>query len=979
MTKYCVILFFFCCTSIFAQNGRILTKEDLWVMKQMEDMSLDQKIGQLFMIRAFSKKDQSHYKEIEKLIKEYHIGGLCFFQGSPQEQARLTNKYQDISKIPLFVAIDGEWGLGMRFPKETFNFPKQLTLGAIQNNNLIFQMGERVAEHCRRIGINVNFAPVVDVNNNPQNPVINDRSFGEDVYNVSSKSFAYAQGMQENGVMACAKHFPGHGDTDVDSHYDLPVIKHSRARLDSIELAPFRALSDAGVGSMMVAHLQIPAIDDRPNRPTTLSNKAVQGILKNEIGFKGLIFTDAMEMKGVTKHFKDGQAEAECLLAGNDIVLLPNKVYKAFDEINRYIKEGLISEKSITKRVEKVLRAKFQYGLDSIQKIEQLTKIESDIKNDQKAVAITEKLFENAMTLVRNQKGMLPLTMDPDKKVASLSIGELKATPFQKRLESFGPVKHFHASKNLSSGASVSMLNSLKKYDLVIVGIHDMSRYASKNFGITESSLTFLESLRNETNVVLTIFGSPYALKYFEDYHTIVLAYEDNDLAQEVAAQGLMGVYDINGKLPITASDQFVFGQGEHLPQQGKFGYSTPEQVGLSSDSLKAIDAIVEEMIKKEAAPGCQILVAKNGKVVLEKAYGYHTYQKKRAVKLTDIYDVASLTKIMASTLSLMKLEEQGRFNPDETLGSYLSELDTTNKKNLVIKDVLAHHGGLRGWIPFYKSTVSEDKKPKTLPEFYRSTSQENFSIEVARKLFLRDDYRDTIWNKVISCSLRENNDYKYSDLAFYMMHRIIKNQSGLRIDSFAYENIYRPLGLKFTGFLPLQKHKRLNIVPTEEDIYFRNQQLQGHVHDMGAAMLGGVCGHAGLFSNAHELAVLGQLLLNGGSWGGQQILSPELIAKYTTRHPRSTRRAIGFDMKELDTDKRMNMSELANDSVFGHLGFTGTVIWIDPIEDLIFVFLTNRTYPTMNNNKFGKYDYRPRIQSVLYNSLINPKNESSL
>jgi beta-glucosidase-like glycosyl hydrolase/CubicO group peptidase (beta-lactamase class C family) len=923
------------------------------------------------MIRAYSHKDKAHVESIKKLIKEHKIGGLCFFQGNPVEQARLINDYQELSDLPLWTSIDAEWGLGMRFKDQAISYPRQLTLGAMRNNDLLYEMGLDVARQCKRIGIHINFAPVVDINNNPDNPVINDRSFGEERYNVATKSYAYMKGLQDGGIIACAKHFPGHGDTDVDSHLDLPIIHHNKNRLDSIELMPFKMLADHGLQSVMVAHLNVPAIDARKNRPTTLSHEAVDQLLKRELGFGGIVFTDALDMKGVTKHFKDGEIELEAFKAGNDVLLLSVAVAKGINRIQKAIESGKISEDRLAHSVKKILRAKYRLGLILTPEIEDIDNILVDL-NHNKSTALKSKMYRDALTLVKNNHQLLPLKDVAGLQFASLSIGAKKQTPFQDRLSSYADVVHFQTDKKMNANQRQTLIEHLEEKDLVFVGLHDMSKYASKNFGLDPGAIQFIDRLSTKTKVVLCLFGSPYALSKIGDLPWVMVAYEEDPIAQDLAAQAIFGAQAISGRLPVTASVNYSFGSGIETNSLNRLAYGVPEIVGLSSDTLAAIDTIVAEMILEKAASGCQVLIAKNGQIVFHKAYGTHTYDKVKPVKLEDMYDLASLTKVLSSTISMMKLYEQGKINLLDPVRKYLPETDTTNKANIIIEDMMAHYAGLPGWIPFYRSTIDQENDNAKLDTYYRKKTEGKFEIHVAKNLYLRSDYRDTIWNKILNVDLRNSRDYRYSDLGFYLVHEIVHRVTGIPINEYVDRQFYKPLGLKRTGYLPLSKHELNSIVPSEQDEYFRFQTLQGHVHDMGAAMLGGVSGHAGLFSNSYEVGVLLQMLLNGGNYGGVQYLQPKTIARFTNRFYRSTRRGIGFDMKELDVDKTINMSDKASRSTFGHLGFTGTGAFADPEEGIVYIFLSNRTYPTMENRKFGKNEYRPRIQSVIYEALMD-------
>lgn len=950
------------------------TAQDAWVESTYTNMSLDEKIGQLFTIRASAKADVAETKKVLSYIDKYKVGGICFFQGAPTQLTVLNNKYQAKSKIPIMTSIDGEWGLGMRYPKQSISFPRALTLGAIQDNNLIYEMGTHIAKHCKRVGIHVNFAPVVDVNNNPNNPVINNRSFGEDKYNVAAKGYSYMKGMQDNGLLACAKHFPGHGDTGTDSHYDLPVIKHDMNRLDSVELMPFRSLVEQGISSVMVAHLSIPAFDNRPNRPTTLSHTAVTEILRNGMSFNGLIFTDAMEMKGVTKHFKPGDADKEAFLAGNDVILLPENLEAGIASIKSGILDNSIPRERLENSVKRILRAKYVLGLTSWTPIDQ-NNVKEDI-NDNESLALKERLIENAITLASDIDEIVPIRKIQDMKFATISVGTKFKTPFQTQLDYYVTSKHSNLTRPGNPSEKTKIAQNTKDADYVIVGIHDMSKYASKNFGLSQANIDYLKTLEKTKKLIVVIFGSPYSLKYFDDFSNVIVAYEDDEVTQNLAAQAIFGAFTIKGKLPITASEKYIFGKGEYRESLGRFGYSIPERVGMSSQILDGIDTIINQMITSKAAPGCQILAAKDGKIVFQKSYGNFKYTGSKPVDNNDIYDVASVTKTCASTISLMKLYDEQRFDLNAPLDRYIAEADSCNKGDLNCRTTLAHHAQLAGWIPFYKKTVSAGKNSKPLEEYYSTTLKDGFTIPVAENLFLKTDYRDSIWNRIYSSKLREKKGYRYSDLAFYFMHKSIYNISGKPLNEYAYNTFYGPLGLRRTGYLPLRKHMRSEIAPSENDRYFRKQIIKGHVHDMGAAMLGGVSGHAGLFSNAGELAIIFQMLLNGGSYGGVQYLTPETIKTFTTRYPESTRRGIGFDMKELDPHKKLNMSKLASDSTFGHLGFTGIAAFADPEEDLVFIFVSNRTFPSMSNQKFSKGNYRPRVQTQIYKSLQRNKVE---
>jgi len=943
-----------------------------WVDSTLASMTVEEKVGQVFMIRAFSREDPKHIANVKQQIKDYKVGGVCFFQGSPKKQAQLAKEYQSLANLPLLTAIDGEWGLGMRFPKQAISFPKQLTIGAVNDHQLIYRMGREIGRQCQVSGINVNFAPVVDVNNNAANPVINIRSFGEDRFNVASKAYAYMKGLGDANVISCAKHFPGHGDTDVDSHHDLPIIPHSRARLDSVELFPFKMMIRQGIPAMMVAHLQVPVLDDRPNSPTTVSKYVTTDLLRKEMGFEGLTFTDGMEMKGVTKHFPPGEADIAAFMAGNDIITLPENMATSHKVFLAAVKNGTIPMDRLEESVRRILGSKYDLGLNIIRTQADPNTI-MEVANSRRAQVIKAQLYEKAITLARDDNNIFPIKELSNQKIGSISLGASSMTTFQRRLMSYVKIDNFFLAGDAAAKDYNLKLAQLERKDVVFVSIHDMSRYSSRNFGINQSQINFINNLSQKTKVVLVLFGSPYSLSKFDNIPTVIVAYEEDPMAQEAAAQGIMGANDISGKLPVTASDRFPNETGIHIPSINRLGYAIPEAVGLNTDTLNKIQTLVDQLIKERAAPGCQVLIAKNNKVVYHKAFGHHTYDKKVPVTIDDIYDLASVTKVLATSLSAMHLEDNGNFDRKAPIKQYVPGEDTTNKADIIYEDIMAHMGGLKPWIPFYRPTLSGEKKKVPSKEYYKTSPQNGFEIPVADHLFLRNDYQDTMYRKVFSSGLRDTKDYRYSDLAFYIMNKTVQNISGYQVDGYAEINFYNPLGLRNTMFNPYRHVDMQHIVPSEKDDYWRHAKVQGYVHDMGAAMMGGVSGHAGLFSNSYEVGVLMQMMLNDGAYGGKQYLSPSIIDQYTERHWRSTRRGIGWDMKELNPKKKQNMSESASANAFGHLGFTGTAAIADPDHDLVFVFLSNRTYPSMKNNKLGKNDYRPKIHTVVYDALMTP------
>ena len=957
---------------LVASAGKAQDAAAHWVDSVYAQMTDAQRIGQLFMIRAHSDLGEDHIASVKDQIIRYHVGGLCFFQGTPRGHAALINAYQVLSDVPLMVAMDAEWGGGMRFKDQGFNFPRQLTLGAIQDNDLIYAMGQQVGRQLREVGIHVNFAPVVDINNNPLNPVIGDRSFGEDKYNVTAKAYQYLKGMENAGVMGCAKHFPGHGDTDTDSHLDLPVIRHSRQRLDSLELFPFRALINQGLPAMMVAHLQIPALDDTPNLPTTLSPKVIQGLLREELGFNGLVFSDALEMKGVTKYYRPGQVELMAFLAGNDVLLLPQSLPAAVDTLTAALQSGRITRAQLEEHVKRILRGKYQLGLTDVRQVIQPMERITDQPNDPAALAVKQQLIEEALTVISDRDQIIPIRDLDTLEIATLTLNASKPGMFEQRTDDYIEAAHIVVPGGGLEARRDALLKSLGEEDVVLVALRGLSKRASEQYGIDDRTIDFLKALSSRTKVICVVFGSPYALQYLDALPNVLLAYEDDSQFHDLAIQGIFGAFGMHGKLPVTVPGFRPFGVGEETQGLLRFGYSIPERVGISSDTLQEIDQIVEQMIKTRAAPGCEIFIAKDGKVIYNRAFGKFRYGATgEVVEPVDLYDLASLTKVAATTLSLMRLLDEKVISLDGTLGDYLEEARGTNKEHLQISSLLAHNAGLKAWIPFYEETVEKVQKRVTPSwDVYQDVPDDAYCIQVAEDLYMCYAYVDTILERVLTSDVKSSQGYVYSDLGFIMFARMIRELTGQRLDTFVQNQFYGPMGLHRILFNPLTKYQAHEVVPTEEDSYFRNQRIQGHVHDMGAAMLGGVSGHAGLFANAESLGVVMQMLMNGGYYGGRRYLSRETIDLFTTRVPRSTRRGLGFDMKELNESRHSLTSPLASASTYGHTGFTGTCAWNDPETGLVYIFLSNRTYPNMNDTKFRRGEYRERVHSVIYRAM---------
>ena len=949
------------------------SRSSLWTDSVYKTLTNDERIGQLMVVRLSTidgktKKVTFFEKEVDSFIQRYNVGGICVFQGSPVKQAEIINNLQAKAKTPILMCIDAEWGVGMRMIDSVLPLPRQMMLGAMQDATVVYQYGRLVGEQCKRIGLQVNYAPVVDVNNNPNNPVINDRSFGEDKYKVARYGIEYMRGMQDVGVMACAKHFPGHGDVDVDSHYDLPVINKSVVQLDSLELYPFRQIFNAGIGSVMVAHLFIPAIDSTKNRATSLSPANINGLMRNELGYQGLTFTDALEMQGVKKFYPNGEASVQSLIAGNDMLCLPGDVPEAVAKIKEAIAAGRLTWADIELHCKKVLQSKFDYGLANYTAID-LHNLTADLNAG--VPAMRKLVAENAITLAsKKDDDFFPLSTWNHNKggdVAVVVLGTDKENAFVKRMKADYNATVFYSDALVKNQDDINVLvNKLNKnFKKVIIAVHNMGRTSGNNFGLTSNSIALVNTLQQKTNSVIFQFGNAYAAKNWCDARNLVICYEDDEIVQAVAVDMLQGKLPYKGVLPVTVCKSLQFGKSMSASK-------TPaaNQWGMDMARMEKIDSIAKDAIAKKAAPGCVVLILKDGKIAYEKAYGNYTYEATEPMNVESVFDMASVTKICATTIAVMKLYEEGRIDLKKTLGTYLPFVRGSNKENLTLNKILLHQAGLVSYIPFYKETLDSTGAP--LPCIYAGTKTDSFSIRVANGFYMANSWKDSIEQRILKSAVGPMDKYVYSDNDFILLGKIVEAVSGLSLDTYVKQTFYNPMSLSSIGFSPLQKNSFSRIVPTEEEKKFRSQLLRGDVHDPGAAMMGGVAGHAGLFSNAYDIAAIMQMLMDGGTYNGKRYLLQETVALFTAYQSDISRRGYGFDKPEKDNSSRKQPYPTlsASSKTFGHTGFTGTSTWADPARKLVFVFLSNRVNPSGSNTLLDM-NVRPKIHETIYQALM--------
>jgi beta-glucosidase-like glycosyl hydrolase/CubicO group peptidase (beta-lactamase class C family) len=898
----------------FAQYKSNLNQQQ-WVDSVFNSLSDDEKIAQLMVIRAHSNLGPDHVSKVVNDIQKYNVGALCFFQGGPVRQVNLTNYYQSIAKTPLMITIDAEYGLGMRLDSVT-KFPYQLTLGALNDPSLIYEMGKAVGAQSKRIGVHVNYAPVVDINNNPDNPVIGYRSFGEDKNKVAKFGVAYMKGMQDAGIMACAKHFPGHGDVDVDSHLDLPVINKSMKELDSMELLPFRALFNAGVGSVMIAHLSVPAIDTAEHVATSISKNNVTGLLRDSLHYNGLTFTDALEMKGVAKYFPGGTIAVEALIAGNDMLCLPESVTGAIEAIKKAIDDKRLAWNDIDIRVKKILAAKYKLGLNQWKPID-TTNLLKDL--NAKTDEIRYRVARQTITLVKNKFSKYIAVP----KIAYVAIGASMPNFFGKALQEKRNAESFYFSYNDNITKSESILQAVRSgnYNEVVVSVSAYSLRPANNYGISNSAIDLFNKLQ-EFKPKNYIFGNVLATKNFLYAEHLVACYQDDDVTQYTAADVYAGDVAARGTLPVSVG-QFKYGYSAFVPLYN-YAYNR----------FYKVDSIVSDALDKGAFPGAVLLAAKDGKIIYQKAYGHYQFNPASSyMKPESIFDLASVTKVSATTVSIMKLYEQGKIDLNKTLGDYLPWTKGTDKAHLKIENILLHQAGLVPFISFYRETIDTITGIPN-PAIYSNAEKPGFNIRVAENLYLRNDWNDTLFQRILKSPLGSPHKYVYSDNDFIFLGKIVQAITGMPLDDYVQKTFYQPMGMTTTGFKPRKKFSINQIVPTEDEYnHFRRQLIWGDVHDEGASLFGGVAGHAGLFSAQVDLFKLYQMLLNDGKFNDKRYLKSKTIKLFTAYHSQVSRRGYGFDKPEKDNATRNEPypSALASPETFGHTGFTGTCVWVDP------------------------------------------------
>ncbi|WP_288359741.1 glycoside hydrolase family 3 N-terminal domain-containing protein [uncultured Bacteroides sp.] len=980
-----------------AQNTNTATVEPLLVSKALQDedcrhwvdsvmnkLSFKEKVGQLFIYTIAPIDTKRNLELLHEAVETHKVGGLLFSGGKMQTQVELTNRAQKQAKVPVMITFDGEWGLAMRL-RGTPVFPRNMVLGCIRDNQLIYEYGSEVARQCRQIGVQVNFAPVADVNINPKNPVINTRSFGEDPVQVADKVIAYAYGLEGGGVLSVCKHFPGHGDTDVDSHKALPVLPFTRERLDSVELYPFKKAIRAGLGGMMVGHLQVPVIEPVGGLPSSLSRNVVYDLLTDELAFKGLIFTDALAMKGVSGN---GHVSLQALKAGNDMVLAPRNLKEEIPAVLEAVEKGELAREDIENKCRKVLTYKYVLGLKKKTFI-QLSGLEQRINRPQTRDLI-RRLNQAAITVLNNKNHILPLHADKAQTLALLEIGKPGETEvLARQMSRYTSLARFRLRPNQTEAENRRLRDSLATYKRIVIAVSEQ-RLAPYH--------SFFAKFAPE-NPAIYLFFTPGKMM-MQIHHAVshapavILGHSHNSDVQRQTADILFAKATADGRLSASIGGLFPTGAGVTITPETPLHF-IPEEHGLSSALLKKIDTIALDGIQQGAYPGCQVVVLKNGHVMVDKAFGTYAGKGSPGVESTDIYDLASLSKTTGTLLAVMKLYDKGRFNLTDKISDYLPFLQRTDKKDITIREILYHQSGLPPWLPFYQEVIDKDSydgrlfsarkdahhpvqigtatwanpKFKFKSEYISPVKTGDYTIQICDSLWLNRSFRKVIEEKIVETPLKQKR-YVYSDIGFILLGMLVEQLAGMPMEAYLQREFYEPMGLERTGYLPLRRFAKSEIVPSNKDRFLRKETLQGYVHDEASAFFGGLAGNAGLFSTAREVARVYQMLLNGGEIDGKRYLSKETCNLFTTESSKISRRGLGFDKPDMEDPKKGNCASGVPAGVYGHTGFTGTCAWVDPENDLVYVFLSNRIYPNVTNRKLNQLHIRERIQEAIYDAM---------
>jgi len=939
----------------FALTGQDLKKR--WVDSVFQTLNVQEKVGQLFMISTSTYLNEDQNDRITELVKDYHPGGILITQGGPRSHAYLINKLQKFSPLPMLVGIRAGSGLGQVLDS-VLSFQKPMLVGAIQNDRLILDLGEELAREMHVLGIHLNFAPNDDFEIHQQ-PYPNSLNYYSDnSTRVMNKSLAFINGLQQGGVLACARHIFHNEKIATSKTQDTSL--YINLNIDTLKVAVFNQLSKAGIDGILTSNLHFLKSDRESD--SKVLELFVSDMLKTKLNYKGLVFGEIPHLQKLVGDQPDGEIEKLALEMGHDILIDPEDLGDAVKRITRAWRKDKALQIRLDDAVRKILTAKYNAGL-SVPQFVNTDNLSSRL-NSAAAKTLKHKLSEAAVTVLNNTKNSVPIALLEEKKFASVSIGKESTNEFTRYLSKYASFNHEALRLEIDT---VALKKNLANADVIVIGVFPLASSMLKQVA------PFIKKLASKKEVIICHFGNPQELIFWEAMPTVLMGFTDEDLIPKITAQILFGGLPAQGVLPITISNKFKEGQGITTIGLNRFSYGLPEEVGLDSKTLEQIESIAREAIDSGATPGSHVLIAKDGKVIFEQSSGWLTYENKIPVTENTLYDLASVTKVSATLQTVMFMYERGLIDVNKKVSVYLPELKDSNKKDFTIKDILTHQAGLWPFLPFWAETV---KKGTLLPEYYSTKKSPEYPFPVAEELFASKAMKDSLWHWIIKAKIREKPprtvyDYRYSDMGFYILQHLAEKLLNQPMEDFLEQNLYEPLGAYTLGYLPLQKFPATLIAPTEDDKLFRKKLLTGYVHDQGAAMHGNIAGHAGLFGDANDLAKLGQMLLQKGSYGGQQFYKPETVELFTNKQFKTSRRGLGWD-KPTVSDWAGPTTLFASAKTFGHTGFTGTCIWVDPQFNLVFVYLSNRVYPDMTNNKLLSGNIRPRIQEVIYKALFN-------
>ena len=976
--------------NLFNQVDQVAMNE--WVDSVFNSMSPDARIGQLIVAAVTPAGNDATSALVKRLVTENLVGGLIYENSTINDQAAVTNLAQSLATVPLMITIDGEWGLGMRL-KEVPNFPRNLILGAIDDDMLLYEYGREVARQCRRMGIQVNFAPVLDVNDNQNNPVIGNRSFGESPELVARHAIAFARGLEDGGVLAVGKHFPGHGSSSEDSHKTLPLIKKTMQEINTCELVPFRRFIDAGLSGILTAHLLVPAID-KGKAPSSLSPECVTNVLRNELQFDGIVFTDALNMKGATQMLK-GSACVNALLAGNDVLLMPEDISSEIAAIKAAVANGKLRQSVIDERCKKILRYKYALGLTERQQVS-TSNLTNDV-NSPVASVLQRRLVAGSITVIKNNDNILPVHNLQSRHIAVATIGNEKSTAskFTRRCADYAEITRFDLAKAGSAEALAAQLHD-GHFNTIIVEVSED----------TEANRAALNTIAKKCkNLVVVLMCKPYEIRNYgtaitnKHVKAVVLTYDNTTLAEDYAAQTIFGGNAAKGNLPISLAfngkkTRYEAGDGIHY-EATRLGYTIPAEVGFDNRLTSQIDSVCRLGVQQHAFPGCQVIVARHGKVVYKNSFGTIDYGSTVKVDDNTLFGLASVSKATGTISGVMKAFDQGKFRLDDKASEYIPGLRDGDKENITFRDLLYHETGMPASLNMWYMMMdpktysgeliagAEDathtvkimngawghKDAKMRTDIISPVKTDKFNIAIADGLWGGRVTYDSIMNRMYHAKLGKKK-YLYSCCNFSLLADAVQRMTHSPLNYYVNNYIFAPLGAYHTMYRPLSKYSPDEIAYTEKDTYLRRQHIHGYVHDELAAFSGGVQGNAGLFSNANDLAKLFQMWLNGGTYGGVRLLKASTVETFLTQKSPNSHRGLGFDKPVVGNPDASNTCAEATPETIGHTGFTGTCFWVDPKNDMIYIFLSNRVCPTRNNPNFGRISARSHIQSLIYKAI---------